>query len=144
MGSFLVKKIFADGYERIAHIQNIETQMNFLVHFIEFDEYVEGNSVSNKRRQGDVLIGDLAITLVDGFADADDALYLRQKIYNSPQVEAVIEVKKQIDEYTLLAHIYGYNEPVKVEFESIVPEIMSRTIKVSGILELEIIEDNSR
>ena len=47
-----------DGYGRFAGVKRMDAHSEqFIVHFLEYDEYLEDSTVSRKRREGDVLKG---------------------------------------------------------------------------------------
>lgn len=106
MGNYIIISICSDGYERFATIKDVREDITINVHFLEYDEYLESNEKSQKRRTGDTLDGDISIQLVtfSQKVDVDTALIHHQKIPNFPHVEAIIEVAQIIDKYSMYAH----------------------------------------
>ena len=59
---FSILDIWADGYERIAHIRSINSESEFFVSFIEHDEYIDPGK-SSKRAAGTEIEGNLQMSL---------------------------------------------------------------------------------
>lgn len=51
MDKFIIDKIWADGYERIALIRLLDDDKKCIVHFIEYDEYVDSDGIIKKGKR---------------------------------------------------------------------------------------------
>ena len=138
MGNYIIISICSDGYERFATIKDVREDITINVHFLEYDEYLESNEKSQKRRTGDTLDGDISIQLVtfSQKVDVDTALIHHQKIPNFPHVEAIIEVAQIIDKYSMYAHSSITDKNILSEFESVASYKVGDRILGTGSLEL--------
>lgn len=80
MKKYVINEISTDGYERFAVIQKRGQDVELNVHFIEYDEFLESNEKSTKKKKGDILEGDLSIELVSSARKVEDALSFHQNI----------------------------------------------------------------
>ena len=121
MGNYIINEICSDGYERFATIKDVRKDITINVHFLEYDEYLASDEKSQKRRTGDTLDGDISIQLItfSQKVDVDTVLIHRQKIQNSPHIEAIIEVTQIIDKYSMYAHSSITDKNILIEFESV-------------------------
>lgn len=97
---FIIEKIWSDGYERIASIKLLNDDKIYIVHFVEYDEYVDSDAIIDKRKIGDILEGELSVELITAHKKTDEELFHRQPIAQSPHMEAVVQIKQIIDEYS--------------------------------------------
>ena len=138
MGNYVINKIYSDGYERFAIIEDVGKYIKINVHFLEYDEYLESSENSQKRTNGDILDGDLSIQLItfSRKVDVKETLIHFQKIQNSPHIEAVIEATQIIDEYSMYALSTVSDSNILVEFENTVSYKVGDRVLVIGSLEL--------
>lgn len=64
MGNYVINKIYSDGYERFAMIEDVGKHIKINVHFLEYDEYLESGEISQKKKNGDILDGDISLQLI--------------------------------------------------------------------------------
>lgn len=133
---YIIKKIYSDGYERIALVKGNVGDINLSVHFFEYDEYLEPDEESKKKKIGDLLEGDLFIGLVTYTQKVDKELFHCQEILNSPHIEAIVEVSKIVDEYAVYAVSSILETEILIEFESVVDYKVGDKISVIGSLEI--------
>lgn len=113
---FSILDIWADGYERIAHIRSINSGSEFFVSFIEHDEYIDSGK-SSKRAAGTEIEGNLQIEFVNDFSSSDERPFYCQNTPQSPSIHAVVDVIEVIDDFSIKANLSGYAIPITVEFE---------------------------
>ena len=138
MGNYVINKIYSDGYERFAMIEDVGKYIKVNVHFLEYDEYLENGGKSQKRKKGDTLDGNISIQLItfSRKVDVNEALIHFQKIQKSPHIEAVVEVTQIIDEYSIYALSTVSDSDILVEFENAVSYKVGDRVLVIGSLEL--------
>ena len=134
-----ILNIWADGYERVAHIRIVNSTKEFFVSFIEYEEYIETGK-SAKRSIGDKIKGNLKIELVMDFKGSNKELSYYQNIPNSPHIKAVVDVISVIDSFSMSAYLYDYNTPVIIEFERQIPKQLKGKIELSGELRVDIVD----
>ncbi|MDE7274427.1 MAG: hypothetical protein K2N95_15475 [Lachnospiraceae bacterium] len=133
---YIINEIYADGYERFATIKEIGQDAEWNVHFIEYDEYLENGEASGKKKKGDLLEGNLSISLVTFSRRAEEDFCHHQDILKSPHIEAIIEVRQIIDAYTIYAVSSILEDAILIEFESAIDYKVGERILVVGSLEL--------
>lgn len=138
MKKYVINEIYTDGYERFAVIQESGKDVNLNVHFIEYVEFIENRAESSKKKKGDILEGDLSIELVSSSQKVDKELSYYQKIQKSSHIEAVVEVVRVIDEYSLYALSSILEDSILIEFESAVDYKLGDRILIIGSLEFSI------
>lgn len=138
MKKYVINEIYTDGYERFAVIQESGKDMNLNVHFIEYVEFIENRAESSKKKKGDILEGDLSIELVSSSQKVDKELSYYQKIHKSSHIEAVVEVVRVIDKYSLYALSSILEDSILIEFESAVDYKLGDRILIIGSLEFSI------
>ena len=138
MEKFVINEIYTDGYERYAVVQVNEQERKICVHFFEYDECLENNKETRKRRIGDLLEGELSISLVCASKKVYEEFDYYQKIPKSSHIEAVVEVVNVVDDYSLKARSSILPENIMIEFETSVDYKVGDRIWVSGSLELDI------
>ena len=141
MKRYIINEIHSDGYERFATIEEIEQSIKINVHFFEYDEYLENDEQSRKKKKGDILEGKLSIELVSFSQRVEKELYYNQNIQLSPHINAIIEVTEIIDEYSIYAFSSILNDNILIEFESAVDYKAGEHVFVTGSLELREMED---
>ncbi|AGX44479.1 hypothetical protein [Clostridium saccharobutylicum] len=139
MNSFKLEEIYGDGYERWAKVTECSSNIENLVHFLEYDEYLENGNNTGKRRKGDIINGNIKIDLVTKYKLIDNAKSgFVQSIDNSSNITAIGKVKEIEDSDTLICSINNLGENIMVEFENDIDIKVGETLEISGSLELEI------
>lgn len=64
MSSFRIEEIYGDGYERWIKVIACSLNIENLVYFLEYDEYLENGNNISKRRKGDIINGNIKIDLI--------------------------------------------------------------------------------
>jgi hypothetical protein len=139
MRQFTIIDLFpnmACEYDRIATIVDTNGGIIITVHFIEYDEYLNNTQVIQKRKNGDSITGNVCIDLISHSQIVNKELMHNQNIPCSSHIEAVIEVSKIIDKYTLLANSSVFSELIMLKFEDDVNYKVGDKVLVSGSLEL--------
>lgn len=136
MEKYIINNIFSDGYERYATVERMQDEANLVVHFLEFDEYLEFDKMSKKRKRGDLFEGDLSIELVTYSKKTDRKLNHHQGILNSSHIEAVVKIIRIVDEYSVYALSSIVDDKILIEFESAVNYKVGDKILVIGSLEI--------
>ena len=139
MNSFRIEEIHADGYERWAKVKVCSSNVVNLVHFIEYDEYIENGATTNKRRKDDIINGTMRIDLVTKYKIVDDNKSgFVQSIDNSSNISAIGRVREIEDSDTLICSINNLGEDIIVEFENDIDIKVGETLEINGSLELDI------
>lgn len=136
MEKYIIREIFFDGYERTAVIEKIQKGIELKVHFLEYDEYLESDEESKKRKIGDIIEGDLSIELVTISKKTKGENIHCQNILNSSHIEAVVEVVQIIDNYSVYAYSSIIDDKILIEFESPTNYMKGDKIFVCGSLEI--------
>lgn len=137
MNKYVINEIYSDGYERFAIIQKIGQDVKLIVHFFEYDEYLENSDESKKKKKGDILEGDISIGLVTVSQKVDKKLSYYQKIQKSSHIEAVVEVTQIIDECSVYACSSILDNNILIEFESEIDYKVGDRILIIGSLEMD-------
>lgn len=135
---YVISDMNVDGYERFVTIKNKENDISFVVHFLEYDEYIQNNEKSKKRDVGDILEGEMAIGLVVVDKEVNATLMHRQLISGSSHIEAIVQVHKIIDDYSVLASSSLVNALILIEFEHKVNYRKGDVIYLEGSLEMNL------
>ncbi|MFA9379062.1 MAG: hypothetical protein ACERKZ_20305 [Lachnotalea sp.] len=141
MKAYELISISGSGYERIGYIKDSITNTTYYVHFLEYDEYIEAEQLIRKRNKGELLIGNLRIDLVTGEHEVKEPLFFRQPISDSNHVEAIVEVREIIDNFSMYAFVDIIDDIIEIEFENSVDYECGSRIKLIGSLELDLEED---
>lgn len=136
MKKYVIKEINSDGYERFVIVNEINQEATLIAHFLECDEYLEVGEMTQKRRIGDVLEGNLSIGLVSNSYKDNEKLFHRQNIINSPHIEAIVEVLQIVDKYSLYALSSIVDDKILIEFESAMNYKVGERVFLSGELEM--------
>ena len=136
MKKYVIEDIYSDGYERFAIVEKMGKNERINVHFLECDEYMENDEESRKRRKGDIIEGDISIELVAFSHKVAEPVSHFQNIYNSPHIEAVIEVVQIIDEYSIYARSSISDDNILIEFENAISYEVGERVFVTGSLEM--------
>ncbi|ARC83448.1 hypothetical protein U732_2369 [Clostridium argentinense CDC 2741] len=139
MESFEIEEIYGYGYERWARVKIDSSRTVGYVHFIEYDECLENDGASIKRKKGDILKGNIKIDLVTEYkvVDDDKAGFI-QLIKNSSSIIAIGLVKEIEDSDVIICSIKDLGHDIVVEFENDIEIDVNTNIEVKGSLELEI------
>lgn len=139
MNSFRLEEIHGNGYERWAKVTSWSSNVENLVHFFEYDEYLENGDTTSKRRKGDIIKGTLKIDLVSKYKLVDDINSgFVQSIDNSSNISAIGKIKEIEDSDILICSINNLGEDIIVEFENDINIKAGENIEINGSLELEI------
>jgi hypothetical protein len=130
-----IRNILSDGYERYLEVDTIDNK-NFIVHYIEYSEYLTNDEETKLRNVGDILTTEMKIDLVSKSHLTDNELYYVQEFEKSSNIKAVIEVKELIDEYTIWALTSLCDEAIKVEFENKMTYQQNDRVYIEGSLEI--------
>jgi len=136
MKRYIINDVITDGYERFAVIHDSVGDIELNVHFLEYDEFLENNEESSRKKKGDEIEGELSIELVSFSKKTDEELRHEQKIRKSSYIEAVIEVEQVIDEYSLYANSSVLEERILIEFESLMDYQVGDRVLIRGSLEM--------
>lgn len=131
-----IKSIFADGYERFAEVETHDKK-EIIVHFIEYNEYLNQNEISGLKRTGDHLEGNIRVDLVSNSYIKEEELMFNQSLKNSSHIEAIIEVEEVVDDYSLYAKTVICDERILVEFEDKVLYHSKDKLYIEGSLEID-------
>lgn len=137
MNRYIIKKIYADEYDRIAIFESLDTEGNLIVHFFEYDECLENGRESQKKKVGDVIEGELFIDFVTVHKRIDKEMIHKQTIEKSSYVEAIVEVSHIVDSYSLYASSTLLDHEILIEFEGIMNYKVGDRIYVEGSLEIK-------
>ena len=136
MKKYRIKEIYSDGYERFATMEEVGKDVTIHVHFLEYDEYLQNDEKSLKKKIGDTLEGNVSIGLVTFSQKVTKDLIHDQKIQKSPHIQAIIEVVQIIDAYSIYARSSISEDKILVEFETAVSYKVGERVLVVGSLEL--------
>lgn len=108
------------------------------MHFLEYGECLDCGEVSDKKKGGDIIEGTLSICLIT-FSKIvnDDIAHYYPDILNSSWVNAVIEVTRSVDDYSLYAKSSITEEDILLEFETKVAYQTGDRLLINGSLEFE-------
>ncbi len=139
MRQFTIINLYSDmacEYDRVAKIRDAVDNKELTVHFIEYDEYLEDKKITPKRKQGDLITGNVNIDLISYSRKEEKELIHNQSIPFSPHIEAIIEVSQIIDKFTLIANTSIISEHITINFEDEVDYRVGDKVLVNGSLEL--------
>lgn len=139
MNSFRIEEIYGSGYERWAKVTACSLNVENLVHFLEYDEYLENGDITHKRKKGDIINGTIKIDLVTQYKIIDNAKSgFVQSINKSSSITAIGKIKEIEDSDTLICSINKLGEDIIVEFENDIDIKVGENIEIYGSLELDI------
>lgn len=58
MKRYIINDVITDGYERFAVIHDSVGDIELNVHFLEYDEFLENNEESSRKKKGDEIEGE--------------------------------------------------------------------------------------
>ena len=137
---YVISEIYADGYERTAIVKEVDGDAKYIVHFLEYDEYLEKDGEALKRKTGDILEGTVSIDLVNISKRVNKDLMHRQVIKKSSHIEAIVEVSQVIDDCSVYAFSSVSKNNVLIKFEDSVDYMEGDRIFIEGSLEINKIE----
>ena len=126
------------GYDRFVDAE-MEDKKKIIVHFMEYNEYIDDGKKSELRFVGNIIKGKIRIDLVTGSYIKNSELMFEQPYRHSSDIRATVEVKKIVDEFSLYAKTNICDDEILVEFESKVKYGINDRIYVVGSLEFDII-----
>ncbi len=139
MKQFILEDIYSDGYERIASIREKEAGKEIIVHFLEYDEYLEKYEKSEKKTKGNILDGNLFVDLVNKYELTEEEASYKQTIPKSSHVSIVAEICQVIDDFSVMVNSTITDDKLLVEFEKKVNLNVGDRIHFEGSLELRMI-----
>ena len=134
---YVIREINSEGYERFVLIEG-EGHKKINVHFLEYDEFLEEDEKTRKRKIGDVIEGEISIQLITASQRVNEELSYQQKIKSSPHIEAVVEVVKVMNGFSLYALSAMQEKSILIEFETPTDYKVGERIWISGELELKL------
>ena len=138
MDRYILEEIYrVDGYERTAAIREVETGNKRTVCFLQYDEYLEDNEESKKKKAGDSLRGDVFIEYVISGKKVDGQLMHRQGRDKSPSIEAIVDVAEVKDRYSVYAFSTIIRDNILIEFETPMNYKKGDRIYIEGELKFE-------
>ena len=139
MQNYKIIKIYGEGYERWVKVKEVNKLIEYYVHFIEYDEYLNESDFSKKRKIGDILKGIIKIDLVSNYTIVSkEKTGFFQLIKNSSNITAIAKVKKIESKDSLICYIETLSEEIVVEFEKDIKVNENVVIEITGSLEIEI------
>lgn len=136
MKEYEIKEIYSDGYERFAKLEKMDSGENFIIHFLEYDEYLENGQESEKKKIGDIIKGNLSIDLVIVNRKVNMEIMHKQVSEKSSHIEAVVEVSRIVDDYSVYVISSISTDEVLVEFERKVDYKDGDRVFIKGSLEI--------
>lgn len=132
--------IHMDGYERCFRIKEMDGAREYIIHFLEYDEYVERGEKTKKRKEGDIIKGKLYIDYVIESKKVISNMNYRQNINRSPHIEAIVKISELIDGSSVYANSLILDEKILIEFENKINYSIGDMVYVNGSLEMDIEE----
>ena len=158
MKRYLIKEILlADTYERIALAKRLSDDKEIFVYFLSHDDYVTDIKEIKSIKKGDILEGRLLIDFVcksmkinnkkneqssrsfhfKSLVNKSNKISYEQPIKNSSYIEAIVEVYRVIDEYSIYVKSDISDRKILIDFESRVSYNKGDMIYVDGELKLD-------
>ena len=161
MKRYLIKEILlADTYERIALVKRLSDNKEIFVYFLSHDDYVTDIKEIKSIKKGDILEGRLLIDFVcesmkinnkknEQSSHCSHSFYFKssvnksnkisyeQPIKNSSYIEAIVEVYRVIDEYSIYVKSNISDRKILIDFESKVSYDKGDMIYVEGELKID-------
>jgi len=161
MKRYLIKEILlADTYERIALVKRLSDDKEIFVYFLSHDDYVTDIKEIKSIKKGDILEGRLLIDFVcesmkinnkknEQSSHCSHSFYFKssvnksnkisyeQPIKNSSYIEAIVEVYRVIDEYSIYVKSDISDRKILIDFESKVSYNKGDMIYVEGELKID-------
>ena len=158
MKRYLIKEILiADTYERIALAKRLSDDKEIFVYFLSHDDYVTDIKEIKSIKKGDILEGRLLIDFVcksmkinnkkneqsshsfyfKSSVNKSNKISYEQPIKNSSYIEAIVEVYRVIDEYSIYVKSDISDRKILIDFESRVSYNKGDMIYVEGELKID-------
>ena len=161
MKRYLIKEILlADTYERIALVKRLSDDKEIFVYFLSHDDYVTDIKEIKSIKKGDILEGRLLIDFVcesmkinnkknEQSSHCSHSFYFKssvnksnkisyeQPIKNSSYIEAIVEVYRVIDEYSIYVKSDISDRKILIDFESKVSYNKGDMIYIEGELKID-------
>ena len=157
MKRYLIKEILlANTYERIALVKRLSDNKEIFVYFLSHDDYVTDIKEIKSIKKGDILEGRLLIDFVcksmkinnkkneqsshsfyfKSLVNKSNKISYEQPIKNSSYIEAIVEVYRVIDEYSIYVKSDISDRKILIDFESRVSYNKGDMIYVEGELKI--------
>ena len=161
MKRYLIKEILlADTYERIALAKRLSDDKEIFVYFLSHDDYVTDIKEIKSIKKGDILEGRLLIDFVcesmkinnkkneqsshcshsfsfKSSVNKSNKISYEQPIKNSSYIEAIVEVYRVIDEYSIYVKSDISDRKILIDFESKVSYDKGDMIYIEGGLKID-------
>ena len=158
MKRYLIKEILlADTYERIALVKRLSDDKEIFVYFLSHDDYVTDIKEIKSIKKGDILEGRLLIDFVcksmkinnkkneqsshsfyfKSLVNKSNKISYEQPIKNSSYIEAIVEVYRVIDEYSIYVKSDISDRKILIDFESRISYNKGDMIYVEGELKID-------
>ena len=161
MKRYLIKEILlADTYERIALVKRLSDNKEIFVYFLSHDDYVTDIKEIKSIKKGVILEGRLLIDFVcesmkinnkkneqsshcshsfsfKSSVNKSNKISYEQPIKNSSYIEAIVEVYRVIDEYSIYVKSDISDRKILIDFESKVSYNKGDMIYVEGELKID-------
>ena len=161
MKRYLIKEILlADTYERIALVKRLSDNKEIFVYFLSHDDYVTDIKEIKSIKKGDILEGRLLIDFVcksmkinnkkneqsshcshsfsfKSSVHKSNKISYEQPIKNSSYIEAIVEVYRVIDEYSIYVKSDISDRKILIDFESKVSYNKGNMIYIEGGLKID-------
>ena len=158
MKRYLIKEILlADTYERIALAKRLSDDKEIFVYFLSHDDYVTDIKEIKSIKKGDILEGRLLIDFVcksmkinnkkneqsthsfyfKSSVNKSNKISYEQPIKNSSYIEAIVEVYRVIDEYSIYVKSDISDRKILIDFESRISYNKGDMIYVEGELKID-------
>ena len=158
MKRYLIKEILlADTYERIALVKRLSDDKEIFVYFLSHDDYVTDIKEIKSIKKGDILEGRLLIDFVcksmkinnkkneqssrsfrfKSSVNKSNKISYEQPIKNSSYIEAIVEVYRVINEYSIYVKSNISDRKILIDFESKVSYNKGDMIYVEGELKID-------
>lgn len=158
MKRYLIKEILlADTYERIALVKRLSDDKEIFVYFLSHDDFVTDIKEIKSIKKGDILEGRLLIDFVcksmkinnkkneqsshsfyfKSLVNKSNKISYEQPIKNSSYIEAIVEVYRVIDEYSIYVKSDISDRKILIDFESRISYNKGDMIYVEGELKID-------
>ena len=158
MKRYLIKEILiADTYERIALVKRLSDDKEIFVYFLSHDDFVTDIKEIKNIKKGDILEGRLLIDFVcksmkinnkkneqssrsfhfKSLVNKSNKISYEQPIKNSSYIEAIVEVYRVIDEYSIYVKSDISDRKILIDFESRISYNKGDMIYVEGELKID-------
>lgn len=158
MKRYLIKEILiADTYERIALVKRLSDDKEIFVYFLSHDDLVTDIKEIKSIKKGDILEGRLLIDFVcksmkinnkkneqssrsfhfKSLVNKSNKISYEQPIKNSSYIEAIVEVYRVIDEYSIYVKSDISDRKILIDFESRISYNKGDMIYVEGELKID-------